>query len=104
MLGAVPDTDDEEVAIERVETTARDTPRSMVAEAFRRIRTNLQFSGPVEGQRSLLVTSPRADDGKTTVACNLAMTIAQGGRRVLLVDANFRRAFTVSSPMKLREG
>lgn len=91
MLGAVPHTDDEEVAIERVETAVRDTPRSMVAEAFRRIRTNLQFSAPAERQRSVLVTSPHPGDGKTSVACNLAMAVAQGERRVLLVDANFRR-------------
>jgi capsular exopolysaccharide synthesis family protein len=91
MLGLIPHTDDEEVAIERIETAVRDVPRSMVAEAFRRTRTSLQFSAPAESQRSIVVTSPRPDDGKTTVACNLAMAVAQGGRRVLLVDANFRR-------------
>lgn len=91
MLGAIPDTDDEEVVIDRVETAVRDHPQSMVAEAFRHVRANLQFTAPVERQRTILVTSPRAADGKTTVACNLAMAIAQGGRRVLLVDANFRR-------------
>ncbi|MCH7596007.1 MAG: polysaccharide biosynthesis tyrosine autokinase [Planctomycetes bacterium] len=91
MLGAVPDTDDEEVSIGHVETAVRDAPRSMVAEAFRRIRTNLQFSAPAERQRSVLVTSPRPEDGTTTVACNLAFAVAQGGRRVLLVDANMRR-------------
>ena len=91
MLGAIPDTDDEEVAIDRVETAVRDHPSSMVAEAFRGVRANLQFAAPAERLRSILVTSPRADDGKTTVACNLAMSVAQGGRRVLLVDANFRR-------------
>lgn len=91
MLGAIPDTDDEEVAIDRVETAVRDHPSSMVAEAFRVVRANLQFTAPAERQRSIVVTSPRADDGKTTVACNLAMSVAQGGRRVLLVDANFRR-------------
>ncbi|MFQ5462890.1 MAG: polysaccharide biosynthesis tyrosine autokinase, partial [Phycisphaerae bacterium] len=91
MLGAVPDTDDEEVRIDQVETAVRDHPRSMIAEAFRRIRTNLQFSAPADHQRTVLVTGPRPDDGKTTIACNLAMALAQGGRRVLLVDANFRR-------------
>jgi capsular exopolysaccharide synthesis family protein len=91
MLGAVPHTDDEEVPIERVETAVRDASQSMVAEAFRRIRTNLQFSAPAQRQRSVMVTSSHPDDGKTTVACNLAMAVAQGGRRVLLVDANFHR-------------
>lgn len=91
LLGLVPDMDDEEVSIERVETAVRDAPQSMVAEAFRRIRTSLQFSAPTERRRSLLVSSPRPDDGKTTVACNLALAVAQSGRRVLLVDANFHR-------------
>lgn len=91
MLGLVPHTDDEEVDIQRVETAVRDVPRSMVAEAFRQIRTNLQFSAPVERQRSVLVTSPRPKDGTTTVACNLAISLAQNARRVLLIDANFRR-------------
>lgn len=92
ILGAVPDVDDEEITIEHVETAVRDAPRSMIAEAFRRIRTNLQFSAPASHQRAIMVTSPLAEDGKTTVACNLGMVVAQGGRRVLLVDANFRRA------------
>ena len=91
LLGLVPHTDDEEVAIAQVEAAVRDAPKSMVAEAFRQIRTNLQFTAPSERQRTVLVTSPRPDDGKTTVACNLAMAVAQGGRRVLLIDANFRR-------------
>ena len=91
MLGAIPDTDDEEIAIDKVETAVRDAPRSMVAEAFRRVRASLQFSAPASQQRSVLISSPHPDDGKTTVVCNLGMAVAQGGRRVLLVDANFRR-------------
>ncbi len=91
LLGFVPHLDDEEMTIARVETALRDAPQSMVAEAFRRIRTSLQFCAPVERQRTLLITSPRPEDGKTTVACNLATAMAQGGRRVLLIDANFHR-------------
>ncbi|MCP4250930.1 MAG: polysaccharide biosynthesis tyrosine autokinase [bacterium] len=91
MLGTVPDVDDEEVPIDRVETAVRDAPHSMIAEAFRTIRTNLQFSAPSERQRTLLITSPRPEDGKTTVASNLAASLAQAGRRILLIDANFRR-------------
>lgn len=90
-LGTIPDVDDEEVTIDQVETAVKDAPQSMVSEAFRRIRTNLQFSAPADRQKSIVVTSPQPDDGKTTVACNLALAAAQGGKCVLLVDANFRR-------------
>lgn len=92
LLGVVPDVDDEEVEIERIETAVRDAPGSMYTEVFRTIRTNLQFTATAERQRSILVTSPKPEDGKTCVACNLALMIAEGGRkRVLLVDANFRK-------------
>jgi capsular exopolysaccharide synthesis family protein len=91
LLGTVPDSDDDEIEIQRVETAVRDAPHSMVAEAFRQIRANLQFSAPADRQRSLVITSPRPEDGKTTVASNLAVSLAQAARRILLVDANLRR-------------
>ncbi len=91
LLGVIPDTDDEEVSIDRVETAVRDSPRSMIAEAFRQVRANLQFSCPSEHRRVVMVTSPLPDDGRTTIAVNLAMATAQAGRKVLLIDANFRR-------------
>ncbi len=91
LLGFVPDLDDEEVDIKHLELAAVEAPRSMVAEAFRQIRANLQFSAPAARQRTVAVTSPSPDDGKTTVACNLAAVVAQAGRRVLLIDANLRR-------------
>lgn len=91
MLGSIPDVDDEEVEIEQVETAVRDAPHSMVTEAFRAVRGNLQFSAPADRIRSILITSPRPEDGRTTVASNLAASLAVSGKRVLLVDTNFRR-------------
>lgn len=91
ILGTVPDVDDEETVIDQVELASRTAPRSMVAEAFRSIRTNLLLSSPAERQRSVLIASARPEEGRTTVAINLALALAQNGRRVLLVDANFHR-------------
>lgn len=66
-------------------------PRSPIAEAYRTLRTNLEFSNLDRSLRALLVTSPGPDEGKSTTLANLAVTIAQGGKRVILVDADLRR-------------
>ncbi len=66
-------------------------PRSPVSEAFRLLRTNLEFAGVDHPMRRLLVTSAGPGEGKTTVTVNLAAIIAQGGRRVTLMDADLRR-------------
>lgn len=91
VLGCVPLLDDEEVDIDDIALATRRAPQSLVAEAFRQIRAHLTFSGPLDTQRTLLLTSPRPEDGKTAMAINLAVTFAQGGQRVLLIDCNFRR-------------
>jgi succinoglycan biosynthesis transport protein ExoP len=67
---------------------------SPAAENYRRVRTNLAQaiagSGGSSSGLSLVVTSPGAGDGKSTVAMNLALALAEGGQRVILVDADFR--------------
>ncbi len=92
VLGLIPTSDDDEIEIDRVETASLDAPHSILAEAFRNLRANLFFSAPAEQQGVILVVSPSGGDGKTTVATNLAISVALSGRRVLLIDANFRRA------------
>ena len=74
-----------------------DTPR---AEAFRMLRTNLQFLDIDVHMKSLLITSPLPQDGKTSTAVNLAVAVAQTGRRVLIVDGDLRRP-SVASVMGL---
>ena len=66
-------------------------PHSMMAEQFRQLRTRLHHAASLDTTRSILITSPSPDDGKTTIAVNLAAGLALNGRRILLVDANFRR-------------
>lgn len=66
-------------------------PRSPVAEAYRTLRTNMEFSNLDKNLRTILVTSAGAEEGKSTTLSNLAVTIAQSGKRVILVDADLRR-------------
>jgi len=66
-------------------------PRSPVSEAFRSLRTNLEFAGVDKPIRTILVTSPGPAEGKTTIASNLAVIMSQGGKRVVLLDADMRR-------------
>jgi polysaccharide biosynthesis transport protein len=65
--------------------------KSRYAEAFREIRTYLFFTNRESKPLAIQITSSRAGDGKTTVASNLATSLAQSGKRVLLVDADCRR-------------
>ena len=91
VLATIPAIEDDEIEISRVETASLDAPHSITAEAFRTLRANLFFCAPAEQQAVLMITSPSGGNGKTTVATNLAISIALSGRRVLLIDANFRR-------------
>jgi polysaccharide biosynthesis transport protein len=65
---------------------------SVSAEAFRTLRTNLLFSQSIQKLRTIVITSPSPQDGKTTTAANLAVTFAQQGMRVLLIDCDLRKA------------
>lgn len=70
--------------------TLRD-PRAPAAEAYRTLRTNIQFSSLDRPIRTLLVCSSVPDEGKSTTVANLAVTMAQAEQRVVLVDCDLRR-------------
>lgn len=66
-------------------------PSSPTAEAYRTLRTSVQFAGLDRPLRTLQVTSPRSQDGKSTTATNLAVALARAGQRVILIDCDLRR-------------
>ncbi len=66
-------------------------PLTVASEAYRALRTNVQFSRPDAIIETILVTSARPAEGKSTMVLNLAITMAQAGRRTLVVDADLRK-------------
>ena len=70
---------------------AHHDPKSPASEAYRSLRTNLHYASIDRDIKSLVITSPTAADGKTTTAANLAISMAQNGKRVLLMDADLRK-------------
>jgi capsular exopolysaccharide synthesis family protein len=66
-------------------------PRSPISEAYRTLRTNLDFAGLDQTLKTLVVTSAGVGEGKSTTLANLAVVSAEAGRKVILVDADLRR-------------
>lgn len=73
------------------ELLAHESPMSGFSEATRSLRTNLMFASPDQPYRRLLVASAAPSEGKTTVAVSIAVSMAQGGQRVCIVDCDLRR-------------
>lgn len=75
----------------RKEVITYKTPKSPTSEIFRTLRTNLQFMTTSKKLQTILVTSTMPGEGKTWVASNLAVTFAQAGNKVILIDADMRK-------------
>ena len=83
----------QDAQLKTLEIPIRDSPYSLVSETYRMIQANLQSVNSDKNLKIITVTSSIPQEGKSTVSANLAATIAQMGRRVLLVDANVRHPF-----------
>lgn len=82
------------------------SPKSPVAEAYRTLRTNIQFSSFDSKIKTIVITSSGPAEGKTTTSCNLAIATAQAGKRTILLDCDMRNAkihkvFEVSNQLGL---
>lgn len=73
------------------EVIAHKDPKSPISEVFRTLRTNIQFMSNSKKMKTLLVTSTFPGEGKSWVTSNLAVTFAQAGKRVILIDADMRK-------------
>ncbi len=77
--------------MEDVKLITQKNPKSPISEAFRTLRTNIQFSSIDKEIRTIVFTSSTPGEGKTTVAANLATSIALGDKKVLIIDCDLRR-------------
>jgi capsular exopolysaccharide synthesis family protein len=89
-MGVIPTGDKKRSNTNAIALEVHSDPRSSMAEAYRSVRTALQFSTSHGAPRRLLVTSTTRDEGKSTTALALAINLAQMGHHVLLVDGDMR--------------
>ncbi len=97
LLGTVPDLSDDPVGPKKIERVIRDVPKSVVAEVCRQIAGQVRKSATQGGIRSIACMSGLPEAGTTSFISNLADSLAAGGLKVLVVDANFRRSRLASA-------
>ena len=90
ILGTVPAMSKKVGIVARGQKVHLDS-KSLVAEAYRTIRTAVFFGVPKDEAKTILVTSPAPGDGKSTLVSNLAITMAQAGQKTLVIDCDFRK-------------
>ncbi len=90
VLGTVPSMKGAVDITERGQKVAKE-PASAIAEAYKTIRTAVYFGVPAGEAKTVLITSPSAGDGKSTMATNLALAMAQAGQKCVVIDCDFRK-------------
>ena len=75
----------------RKEVVAHKDPKSPISEVIRTLRTNIQFMSNSKKMKTLLITSTLPGEGKSWVTSNLAVTFAQTGKKIVLIDADMRK-------------
>jgi capsular exopolysaccharide synthesis family protein len=92
LLGIIPDaTEDESLSEVDLYHVVRQAPYSFTSESYRRLRTNLTLSDTANAPKVLLITAGMAGEGKTSISVNLATAFVAENKKVLLIDADFRR-------------
>lgn len=94
LLGWIPDASDDPSGAGAIETTFRDRPRGVIAENYRQLRSVLAKRLTQAGHKSLVVIGGMPGSGSTSVMCNMGLAWAAADKKVLLIDANFRRPGT----------
>lgn len=94
--------------MENIRIITHSNPHAPIAEAFRTLRTNIQFSNIDKDMKTLVITSGSPSEGKSTVASNLAYTMGQENKKVLLIDCDMRKptihkAFRISNILGLTD-
>lgn len=80
--------------------TIEENPTSLLAEAYRGLRTSLEYSSVDKKLKTIVVTSSNPGEGKSTVSTNLAFVLSQGGKKVIVIDGDLRKP-TIHKKFKL---
>lgn len=91
MLGTLPDAEEDPFGHQNLASVVRDDPAGLMAESFRQVRTSLLARMDRRGYKTLLLSGAQPQCGVSVVAANLTASLGHHGRKVLLLDANFRR-------------